>query len=185
MIGEVVARRLACFEMERNDSRCNKSKSYKNGIKKGNSSFSVKPDLIIIDGGKAQYNAVKRILIEKQINDIDLVSIAKKEEIIFCEKYPEGKKLDLGDSSIRILIRARDEAHRFAVRYHRKLRGKGMYGSSLDGIKGIGEKKKRAIFESVDSIEKLKGMSVEDLLKIKGLSHRDALNIYNSIHKTG
>ncbi|MDD5600281.1 MAG: excinuclease ABC subunit UvrC [Actinomycetota bacterium] len=183
MIGEVVSRRLAYFGKESDKNKSDKIKCNKKGIKKEDDSFSIKPDLIVIDGGKAQYNAAKRILIEKQIDDIDLVSIAKKEEVIFCEKYPEGKKLDLSDSSIRILIRVRDEAHRFAVKYHRMLRGKGMYGSELDGIKGIGEKKKRAIFESVDSIEKLNDMGVEDLLKIKGLSHRDVLNIYNSIHK--
>jgi excinuclease ABC subunit C len=184
MIGEVISRRLSCSGKERNESRHNKSKCSKSGIKKEDDSFSVKPDLIVIDGGKAQYNVAKRILIEKQINDIDLVSIAKKEEVIFCEKYPGGKKLDLSDSSIRILIRVRDEAHRFAIKYHRKLREKGMYGSELDGIKGIGEKKKKAILGGVDSIEKLKGMSVEDLLKIKGLSHRDALSIHKNFHRT-
>jgi excinuclease ABC subunit C len=185
MIGEVILRRLSCSGKERNESRRNKSKCSKSGIKKEDDSFSVKPDLIVIDGGKAQYNVAKRILIEKQINDIDLVSIAKKEEVIFCDKYPEGKKLDLSDSSFRILVRVRDEAHRFAVKYHRKLRGKGMYGSELDGIKGIGEKKRRAILESAGSIEKLKSMGVEDLLKIKGLSHRDALSIHENFHRTG
>ncbi|HEY4696174.1 MAG TPA: excinuclease ABC subunit UvrC [Candidatus Hydromicrobium sp.] len=168
MINEVVARRLRYLE---------------NGeIKKGNS-FYIKPDLIIIDGGKAQYNTIKKLLCEKHIPGIDIISIAKKEEVAFCGKYPDGIKLDLNDNYIRVLIKARDEAHRFAVNYHRRLRGKNMTNSILDRIKGIGEKKKKYIFENISSIEELRSKTIKDLMKIKGLNYKDATNIYISIHR--
>ena len=168
MINEVVARRLKYLE---------------NGEIKRRENFYIKPDLIIIDGGKAQHNTIKRLLSEKNMDSIDIISIAKKEEVVFCDKYTDGLKLDLHDRYARILIKARDEAHRFAVNFHRRLRDKDMTGSILDGIKGIGEKKKKYIYESIDSIEDLKNKTVKDLMKIKGLNYQDANKIYKSIHR--
>jgi excinuclease ABC subunit C len=84
---------------------------------------------------------------------------------------------------LRIIIKLRDEAHRFAIGYHRKLRGKGMTHSVLDEIKGIGEKKKSYILKSLDSIEELKNMEIEEIVNIKGINYSDAVNIYNSFHR--
>jgi len=168
MINEVVLRRLRYLEGGE--------------MKKGNS-FYIKPDLIVIDGGKAQFNTIKKLLNEKQIPGIDIISIAKKEEIVFCSKYPDGIKLNLSDKYMRILIKVRDEAHRFAVKYHRRLRDKNMTSSILDGIKGIGEKKKKYIFENISSIEELRSKTIKDLRNLKGLNYKDATIIYNSIHR--
>lgn len=168
MMGEIVSRRLRYLEGGE--------------IKKGNS-FYEKPDLIIIDGGKAQFNTASKLISERQIQDIDIISIAKKEETIFCSKYPDGIKLDLSDNYMHVLIKVRDEAHRFAVNYHRRLRGRSMTDSLLDGIKGIGEKKKKYIFENISSIEELKSKTIKDLMNIKGLNYKDATNIYRNIHR--
>ena len=168
MIEEVVDRRLRYLK--------NMKKNIKN-------SFYIKPDLIIIDGGKAQFNTVSRLVSRNQITGIDIISIAKKEETIFCSKYPDSIRLDLSNNYMRVLIKIRDEAHRFAVNFHRKLRDKNMTRSLLDGIKGIGEKKKKYIFDNIDSIEDLKVMTVKDIINIKGLSHKDSVNIYRSIHR--
>ncbi|PIU29493.1 MAG: excinuclease ABC subunit C [Candidatus Hydromicrobium americanum] len=168
MMGEIVTRRLRYLEGGE--------------IKEGNS-FYEKPDLIIIDGGKAQFNTASKLISERQIQDVDIISIAKKEETIFCSKYPDGIKLDLSDNYMRVLIKVRDEAHRFAVNYHRRLRGRSMTDSLLDGIKGIGEKKKKYIFENISSIEELKSKTIKDLMNIKGLNYKDATNIYRSIHR--
>jgi len=146
-------------------------------------SFYIKPDLMIIDGGKAQYNTACMTLRSKNVSDIDLISIAKREEIIFCDKYQDGVKLDLSSNYMKIITRIRDEAHRFAVNYHKKLRNKYMTHSILDEIKGIGEKKKQYISKKFANIEELKISGIEDLMDIKGISYKDALNIYNSIHK--
>jgi excinuclease ABC subunit C len=143
----------------------------------------MKPQLIIIDGGKAQYSAAKKVFREKNIDDIDLISIAKKEEIIFSEKHPDGLSLDKHSDYMKIIIRIRDEAHRFAINYHKKLRSKYMTRSVLDGIKGIGEKKKALVLEKFEDIEDLKTCKLDELIKIKGLSYTDALNIYNSLNR--
>ncbi|MBM3706181.1 MAG: excinuclease ABC subunit UvrC, partial [Actinobacteria bacterium] len=127
MIAEVVSRRLRYLEKT------------KISIEE---SFYIKPDLIVIDGGKAQYNSAKKVLEEKKLTEIDVVSLAKKEEVLFCKKYPDGFKIDRSLAYMKILIRIRDEAHRFALSYHKKLREREMTKSILDGIRGIGEKKK-------------------------------------------
>ncbi len=146
-------------------------------------SFYMKPDLIIIDGGKPQYETIKKALEQKRISDIDIISIAKKEEMIFCQKFQDGIKFDLDSDILRIIIKLRDEAHRFAIGYHRKLRGKYMTNSILDQIKGIGEKKKAYILEGIDSIDEIKDKNIEDLINIKGINYNDAVNIYNSFHR--
>lgn len=168
MMKEIVERRIKYLKKEKVN-------------KKG--SFYEKPDLIIVDGGKAQFNTVSKLISKEKIRDIDVISIAKKEETIFCSKYPDGIKLDLGSSYMHALIKIRDEAHRFAVNFHRKLRGKSMTRSLLDEIKGIGEKKKKYIFENIKSVEDLKIRTVQELMEIKGLSHSDAANIYRKIHR--
>jgi excinuclease ABC, C subunit len=168
MIGEIVSRRLRYLEESTVDIE---------------DSFYMKPQLIIIDGGKAQYNAAKKVFEEKNISDVDLISIAKKEEIIFNEKYPDGLSLDKHSDYMKIIIRIRDEAHRFAINYHKKLRSKYMTQSVLDGIKGIGEKKKALVLEKFADIEDLKAGRLDELIKIKGLSYKDALNIYNSLNR--
>ncbi len=173
MIGEIITRRLRYIQ----NGRKRDKKIKKDDV------FYLKPDLLVIDGGKAQYSTVKNILSREHIDNIDLISIAKKEEVIFCNKYPDGIKLNLRESHVRILIKVRDEAHRFAVKYHRKLREKNMFNSVLDGIKGIGEKKKRAIIESVDSLEELKSMTAGDLTNIRGVGCKDATKIYRNLHR--
>lgn len=146
-------------------------------------SFCMKPDLIVIDGGKPQYGTIKKVLKQKGISDIDIISIAKKEEMIFCQKFQDGIKFDLDSDILRIIIKLRDEAHRFAIGYHRKLRGKYMTNSVLDQIKGIGEKKKAYILESINAIDEIKDKNIEDLINIKGINYNDAVNIYNSFHR--
>ncbi|HEX7561547.1 MAG TPA: excinuclease ABC subunit UvrC [Candidatus Humimicrobiaceae bacterium] len=168
MIAEVVSRRLNYLSESTVDIE---------------DSFYMKPQLIIIDGGKAQYNAAKKVFEEKNIDDIDLISIAKKEEIIFSENHPDGLSLDRHSDYMKIIIRIRDEAHRFAINYHKKLRSEYMTRSVLDGIKGIGEKKKALVLEKFEDIEDLKACKLDDFIKIKGLSYTDALNIYNSLNR--
>ncbi|MCJ7471315.1 MAG: excinuclease ABC subunit UvrC [Actinobacteria bacterium] len=168
MLAEMVTRRLKYLE---------------GPVKDTSNGFYIRPDLIIIDGGKAQFNAINRILDQKGITVIDIISIAKKEEMIFCSRYQNGIKFDLDSEILRVLIRLRDEAHRFAVGYHRKLRDSYMTNSLLDEIKGIGQKKKAHILENIDSVYDLKEKSIEDIMNIKGISYRDAVNIYNSLHR--
>ena len=147
-------------------------------------SFYQKPDLIIIDGGKGQMNVAKEALEENCLADkIDLISLAKKEEIIFSSYFKDGISFEKSKNFMRMIIRIRDESHRFALEFHQKLRNKNMAVSFLDNIKGIGEKKKQYIFEKISTIDDFKNFSLEELADIKGLSYKDAKNIYDTIHK--
>ncbi|MCL5771289.1 MAG: excinuclease ABC subunit UvrC [Actinobacteria bacterium] len=147
-------------------------------------SFYEKPDLIIIDGGKGQLNAAKSALLEYGLAEqIDLISLAKKEEIIFSDNFENGISFDKNKSFMRLIIKIRDEAHRFAVEFHQKLRDANITKSFLDNIKGIGEKKKQYIYEKYNSLDELKNLTFKDLTDIKGLTYNDAKNIYNALHK--
>lgn len=168
MIGEIISRRIRY--LGKNDLNIEDS-------------FYLKPDLIIIDGGKAQYNVAKKILSDKNIDNIDLISIAKRQETVFCRNFPEGLVLDRSLNHSKLIIKIRDEAHRFAISYHRKLRDKYMTNSVLDGIKGIGTVKKKNILEVYPTLEELRKASLEDFLNIKGLNYKDALSIYNSLNR--
>ncbi|MDD3520314.1 MAG: excinuclease ABC subunit UvrC [Actinomycetota bacterium] len=169
MLQEVLERRLSYLK---------KSKIY------FDESFYMKPDLIIIDGGKGQLSAASEVLEKNKLDkSIDIISIAKKEEIIFCKLHPEGIKINKDNGSMRIVIRLRDEAHRFALQYHRKLRDKNMTFSFFDSVKGIGEKKKAVLYENFNSMEELKNQDVKTLIKIKGITYIDAKNIYDALHK--
>jgi excinuclease ABC subunit C len=140
------------------------------------------PDLIIIDGGKGHLAIALRVLDELEITGIDVVSLAKEKKLKTEAKeeriYIPGRKnpiviTGLG-AAFNMLIKLRDEAHRFAIRYHRKLRGKKATTSVLDGIKGIGPKKRELILSSIGSLDNL---TEERLNKIKGLSQKDIANI--------
>jgi len=147
-------------------------------------SFYQKPDLIIIDGGRGQLNAAMEVLDDCGVSGyIDLVSLAKKEEIIFSIIFKDGISFEKSKNFMRLMIRIRDETHRFSVGFHQKLRDSNMTRSLLDNIKGIGEKKKQYIFEAASSIDSLKNLSLKDLADVKGLTYNDAKNIYDVLHR--
>ncbi len=125
------------------------------------------PDIILIDGGLGQINAAGRILEEIGRDNIaDLLSIAKKEELIY--KYGEKEPYKFSDSeeALKMLIRVRDETHRFGVSYHRILRSKRVIASELDKIQGIGSIRKEKLLKKFGSVKKIKMASIEELSEI-------------------
>lgn len=126
------------------------------------------PDLILIDGGKGQLSAAVKILEGLNLN-IPMISIAKKEEEIFKSENRESIKLPPGSMALFLLQRVRDEAHRFAITYHRKIRGKRLRNSKLDFIPGIGIERKRELLKNFKSIEEIKNASIEELNQIPGI----------------
>jgi len=127
------------------------------------------PDLILIDGGKGQLNAALKVL-EDLPGKIDVISIAKRNEEIFVKVKNNFQKIVLEKDSPELLLieRIRDEAHRFAIIYHRLLRAKKGRASELDNISGIGEKTKKKLMKKFKTIENIKKTSVEGLIKIVG-----------------
>ena len=136
-----------------------------------------KPQLVVIDGGKGQLSAVKQIFDERGITDIDLVSLAKREEEVFTVSSPESVRLDRRDYALKVLQRLRDEAHRFAVTYFRSIHSKRNLASVLEEIEGVGGKKRAALLEKFGTIGKIMQASEEELASVEGIGRELAARI--------
>jgi len=150
--------------------------------RQGNRAFLPEPDLILIDGGLGQVNAVQKVL-EAMGVDIPLISLAKKEELIFRPHNSEPIRLSRRDEGLKLLQRMRDEAHRFAIEYNRKLRQKKTRHSSLDKIPGIGDKRKTLLLVHFGSAAQVAQASLEDLEKVPGIPAKTARMVYDYYRK--
>lgn len=147
------------------------------------------PDLILIDGGKGQLNAALDVLRELDIAEPDVIGLAKARsgeegreqefERVFLPGVEEPIILEPTSSTTHLVARVRDEAHRFAITYHRQLREKRAIHSELDDIPGIGEVRKKALLRHFGSVEKIRQAEVEELAAVKGMSGKAAEEIVN------
>jgi excinuclease ABC subunit C len=137
-----------------------------------------KPDLIVIDGGKGQLSAIKEVFDEFQIKDIELISLAEREEEVFTLFSEESIKIDRRDYALKTLQRLRDEAHRFAITYFRNLHSKRNLASVLEEIDGVGKKKRIALMEKFGTIDKIMNASVQTLTECEGIGEELAQKIY-------
>ena len=136
-----------------------------------------KPDLIIIDGGKGQLSAVKSIFDGMNIEGIELISLAKREEEVFTLASDGSIKIPHRDYSLKMLQRIRDEAHRFAITYFRNLHSKNNLSSVLSEIEGIGKIKRIALMKKFGTLDKIMGASTEELAQTEGIGEKLALLI--------
>ncbi len=144
-----------------------------------------KPDLIIIDGGKGQLSSVKEVFDELKIEGIDLISLAKREEEVFLPERSEPVVLAKSDYCLRMLQRIRDEAHRYAITYFRTLHGKRSLSSVLDGVKGLGKVKKRALLERFKDLGGIISATKEELKEVDGIGEVQAKNIIEKLTEEG
>ena len=144
-----------------------------------------KPDLIVIDGGKGQLSSVKEVFDEFNITDIDLIALAEREEEIFLIGNPNPILLEKRDYCLKMLQRLRDEAHRFAITYHRTLRGKRALSSVLDGIEGIGKVKRQALINKFKDVSGIALASIEEIATVDGISKRQAKIIKDKLKEEG
>ena len=144
-----------------------------------------KPDLIIIDGGKGQLSSVMEIFNQKGITDVDLIALAEKEEEIFLPSVSQPVVLERRDYCLKMLQRIRDEAHRFAITYHRSLRGKRALSSVLDGVKGLGKVKKRALLDRFKDLGGIISATEEELITVEGIGPKQAKLIVETLTKEG
>ncbi|MEK6742186.1 MAG: excinuclease ABC subunit UvrC [Nitrospirota bacterium] len=145
------------------------------------------PDLILIDGGKGQLNASLDVLLELGITGPDVIGLAKARsgeegsarefERVFLPGVEEPVILDPTSATTHLVARVRDEAHRFAITYHRKLREKKAVRSELDDIPGIGETRKKALLRHFGSVTKVRQATIEELAAMKGMSKKAAAAI--------
>jgi len=134
-------------------------------------------DLVVVDGGAGQLSVAVSTLSRYGFVETAVVGLAKKEEEIYLPNRKEPLRLPKSSSALKLLQRARDEAHRFAVTYHRKLRGKELKKSLLDEIPGIGAKKKRALLLRFGSVEAVGKAAAADLVEVEGIGQGDAERI--------
>jgi excinuclease ABC subunit C len=126
------------------------------------------PDLILVDGGKGQLAAAEKALASLGAGGVPLVSIAKRDEILFTPGHKEGIRLARTSPALKIIQAIRDEAHRFAIAFHRGRREKRSFESELDGIPGLGPKRKAALLSKYQNMEDIRESTVEDLASMIG-----------------
>ncbi len=137
-------------------------------------SFGYVPGLVIIDGGKGHLNAAQQVFLELGLTDIPLCSLAKREEEVFLPHVPEPVLLPRRSQGLYLVQRVRDEAHRFAITYHRQRRSRAATRSRLDDAPGIGPKRRRELIRRFGSAAGVRAASVEELASIRGMSRASA-----------
>ena len=140
------------------------------------------PDLIVIDGGKGQLGMACGVLEKMNLTHIPIIGLAKEFEEVFTPNSSRPIIIPKNNQALYLLQQVRDESHRFAITYHRKLRSKNISASSLDDIAGIGKKRKVNLLKQFGTLDNIKNASVEDLAKTEGMNQKTAENVYNYYH---
>ena len=143
--------------------------------------WSIVPDLVIIDGGKGHLSAALEVFLELGLDDIPLAALAKENEEIFVPHTSDPIILPRNSQSLYLVQRIRDEAHRFAITYHRNLRSKGSLRSSIDLVTGIGPKRKRMLLRRFGSIQGIKEAPVDEIAAVPGLTRSLALRLKQTL----
>lgn len=147
-------------------------------------SFKEKPDLVVIDGGKGQLSSCYEILQTFGLeNQIEIISLAKRLEEVFVPQQSHPVILKYASAELKLLQRLRDEAHRFAITFHRTVRTKSQTVSILENIKGLGKVKITALLNAFGTTEAIKTASIDELCQIKGIHHSLAVEIKNFLQK--
>ncbi|MBA2454606.1 MAG: excinuclease ABC subunit UvrC [Chloroflexia bacterium] len=133
-------------------------------------SWRTLPDLVIVDGGKGQLNAAVAVLMELGV-DVPITGLAKENEELFLPGQPRSILLPRDSQALYLIQRVRDEAHRFAVSFHRKKRTKTAFKSALDELPGVGPKRKKALIREFGSVKRIREASVEQLAAVDGIGH--------------
>ena len=145
--------------------------------------FTAFPDLILMDGGKGQVNVALQVLDELHL-DIPVCGMVKDDHHRTRGLYYHNEEIpiDRASEAFRLITRIQDEAHRFAIEYHRQLRGKGQVHSILDDIEGIGPARRKALMREYLSLDDIKKASVEELAKIPSMNEKAAESVYKFFH---
>jgi len=153
------------------------------GARDGHKGFAQLPNLILIDGGKGQLSAAREALSEAGFQ-IPSISLAKKEEKIYTNVHGAGSRLPAQPDLLRFFQRVRDEAHRFALSYHVRLRAKGQISSLLDQIPGVGPQRRRSLMSHFRSFERLLAASKEEIAQAPGIDSRTAEAVFSFLRAT-
>ena len=172
MMGEVVSRRFARLRPASDPADYDES-------------FGSTPNLVVIDGGKGQLSAALAAMQAYDLPRVAVISLAKREEEVFVPGQPDPSRLEPGSPGLQLLQRIRDEAHRFALGFHRQRRDSRARESILDELPGVGPARKRALIRHFGSTERLLAASSEELEGVPGVPGRTGRAIYDALHKAG
>ncbi len=140
------------------------------------------PDLLLLDGGKTQLTIGEDVLRETNHEDIPIAALAESEEWLYLPDREDPIILPRNSAPLHLVQRIRDEAHRFAITYHRNLRSKSALYSTLDRIDGVGEKRKHALFDAFITIDAIKAASLDQLKAVRGMNEPSAKAVYDFFH---
>jgi excinuclease ABC subunit C len=160
MMAEMLSRRFKRLESDSEDE-----------------SFGTLPDLIIVDGGKGQLHAAEGALRELGRGDLPLVSLAKRLEEIFVPGRPESVLLPRSSQALYLVQRIRDEAHRFAITYHRNVRRRAAVTSQIDQVPGVGPARRKALIKAFGSVKGIKAAGVDEIAAVPGMNTRLAESV--------
>ena len=180
MMQEMIRRRFGKLgrEPERNGAP---SGSGRSSAAKDDKGWGILPDLVLIDGGKGHLNAVLEVMLELGLANVSLASVAKQEEEVFIPEMAEPIVLPRNSQSLYLVQRMRDEAHRFAVTYHRALRSKQGVRSAMDDVAGIGPKRKKALLRQFGSVQAVRDAPVEAIAAVIGMTRSLAERVKSSL----
>lgn len=146
--------------------------------------FSYPPQLLLVDGGKGQLGVAERVVADLGLADrIPVASLAKQLEEVFRPGSPEPVKLERGSEGLYLLQRIRDESHRFAIEYHRRLRSKRMTGSVLDGIEGLGPARHKRLVAAFGGVRSVQRASLDDLIALSWLPDAVGEAVFAKAHR--
>jgi excinuclease ABC subunit C len=148
--------------------------------------FAYRPNLLLVDGGKGQLGVAERVVRELGLEDqIELASLAKQFEEVYRPGSSQPVRLRRGSDALYLLQRVRDEAHRFAITFHREKRGQRMTRSILDGIPGLGPGRRARLVKELGGVNAVRGASLEQLQSLRWLPDAVGLAVYDGVRKTG
>ena len=161
--------------LRRRFSRAGKRRADANGAAEPDADakgWGVMPDLVLIDGGRGHLNAALEVLLESGLGGVPLASIAKKEELVHIPEMAEPIALPRHSQALYLVQRMRDEAHRFAITYHRNLRSKKSVRSAMDDVRGIGPRRKKALLRRFGSVQAVRDATLEEIAAVPGMTRR-------------
>ncbi|MGE2737934.1 excinuclease ABC subunit UvrC [Mycolicibacterium vaccae] len=143
--------------------------------------FAYPPNLFVVDGGAPQVNAAAAVLEDLGVTDVAVIGLAKRLEEVWVPSEPDPVILPRNSDGLYLLQRVRDEAHRFAINYHRSKRSKRMTASALDSVRGLGEHRRKALVTHFGSLARLKQASIEEIITVPGIGEATARAVLEAL----
>lgn len=174
MMGEVVQRRFARLLQNDTSGWTEATKSRR---------FAYPPNLVVIDGGRGQLNRAVEVMDEMGIEDVTVAALAKRMEEVFLPGRADAIRIPRGSEALYLLQSIRDEAHRFALTYHRLRRGKKMTRSVLDDVPGLGEARRRKLLRHFGSVKRMREAALSEIEAVPGVPKRVAAAVHDALHR--